>query len=264
MVSRLMKRMFTMKAPLQDAGRPGLRGAVCVLLLAWAAGPALAQTDAGACGSLVNGNGPWDYRTQRAALKIVEDYHFTPIVEALISGASGRIGGDIDYTLRASPNHHRALLALSRLGQRKKTPQVPDTRWTVDCYFERALRFKPDDNTARMLFVQHLAATARKPQALETMANVVQSAGDNGFTHYNAGLLYLDLGDLALAREQAHRAEALGFERPDLKRALVAAGQWRDAPAAAPAPVPPSASSVASQPVAASVPASRPASANGH
>ena len=194
-----------MKATKKYAGRPGLRGAVWAILLAWAVGPALAQFNA--CGDLANAYGPFDYRTQRAALKVVEDFHFTPTVEALIGGVSGRIGGDIDYTLRASPNHHRALLALSRLGQRMKTPKVPDTRWTVDCYFDRALRFQPDDNTARMLFAQHMAATARKPQALEMLAYVVQAAGDNGFTHYNAGLLYLELGDPARAREQAHRAE---------------------------------------------------------
>jgi hypothetical protein len=247
-----------MKAPVQHAGRaagPGLRGALCALLLACTAGPSLAQSSA--CGDLANAYGPFDYRTQRAALKVVEEYHFTLGVEALAGGKSGRIGGDIDYTLRASPNHHRALLALSRLGQRMKVSQVPDTRWTVDCYFDRALRFQPDDNTARMLFVQHLAATGRKPQALEALAEVVRRAGDNGFTHYNAGLLYLDLGEPQRALAQAHRAESLGFTRPDLKNALASAGQWRDAAASAPASAPPPAATTEA------VAAPRPASAAG-
>lgn len=244
-----------MDARRQDIGRQGLLSSLCAVLLVCSAVPALGQAGDGQCGSLTNAYGPFDYRTQRAAMKVVEEYHFTPGVEALIGGVSGRIGGDIDYTLRASPNHHRALLALSRLGQRMKTQQVPDTRWTIDCYFDRAMRFQPDDNTVRMLFVQHLAATARKPQALENLADVVKRAGDNAFTHHNAGLLFLELGDPARAREQAHRAQALGFDRPELKRALIEAGQWQEAPAAASAPV------ASSQPDAAPTPAPSAASA---
>jgi hypothetical protein len=86
-----------------------------------------AQTVPTACGPLANGYGPFDYRTDRTGttLSIVEDNHFTPAVEQLISGITGSLGAELDYTLRAFPNHHRALLSLVRLGKRLKSPQPP-------------------------------------------------------------------------------------------------------------------------------------------
>lgn len=79
------------------------------------AGTSLAQEVDGGCGALQNAFGPFDDRTARGYnLDVVGSYHFTPPVEALIRGASGTIGGDLDYTLRAFPNHHRALNATNR------------------------------------------------------------------------------------------------------------------------------------------------------
>jgi len=56
--------------------------------------------------------GPFDY-LQRAdfpgELAVVEDNHFDEGVESLKKGMSTSPIGDIDYTLRAWPNHHRAL-----------------------------------------------------------------------------------------------------------------------------------------------------------
>ena len=90
----------------------GLAGFACA---------ASAQTNP--CGELGNSFGPFDYRTvPEQPKRLVEGAHFTPVVESLIRGntASGP-GGDIDYTLRAMPNHHRALLATVRLGEIEKT-----------------------------------------------------------------------------------------------------------------------------------------------
>ena len=79
------------------------------------AGTSFAQVVNGGCGALQNAFGPFDYRTERGYnLDVVESYHFTPPVEALIRGSSGTIGGDLDYTLRAFPNHDRALNATIR------------------------------------------------------------------------------------------------------------------------------------------------------
>ncbi|MBK9234580.1 MAG: hypothetical protein IPO19_00375 [Rhodoferax sp.] len=118
-----------------NASNPGLHRALAGLLLAVSVGAAAQGTN---CGALTNGNGPWDYRKERASIKLVEDFHFTPNVEALIGGATGPIGGDLDYTLRASPNHHKALIAVSRLSARLKTDQIPSMKYTVDCWFDRA------------------------------------------------------------------------------------------------------------------------------
>src|SRR5450830_1586845 len=42
--------------------------------------PVLAQPSIDACGPIQNDYGPFDYRTQRESLKVVEQYHFTPRV----------------------------------------------------------------------------------------------------------------------------------------------------------------------------------------
>lgn len=212
-----------------------------------AAGPALAQTGAAACGSLQNGsNGPFDYRVDRDKLKIVEDFHFTPQVEALVSGQSSVISGDLDYTLRAFPNHHRALIAMSRLGLRHKSLTAPQAPRSVECYFDRALRFRPDDTVARMLYATYLRDIKRLPDALKQVDQAIEIGKDNAFTQYNAGLVLADMGEFERALQQAHKAEAMGFMRKELREKLQAAGKWA-APsgaggpqaAAATAPAPP-------------------------
>lgn len=217
----------------------------CVLaagLLAVGLAQAQAQPgDLGRCGSLQNGYGPFDYRTDKHQLVVVETYHFNTNVEQLIRGMTGSIGSDLDYTLRASPNHHRALSALSRYGEKEKTDLIRGTQFTVECYFIRALNFRPDDPTVRMLYAIYLKGQNRLPDAIKQLAYTETLADNSGFTVFNLGMVYLDLGDHEAALRQAHRAMALGFMRPELKARLVAAGKWSEPPAATAAAEPASA-----------------------
>ena len=198
-----------------------------LLLPAWAA----AQPGAGSCGPLQQL--AFDYRTDQKQYKVVEEFHFTPEVEALIRGKSGTLGQELNYTLTNVPNHHRALVAVRRYGEKMKSPKPADLRYPVECYFERALRFRPDDNVARLLYAQYLVADQRAPQAVQHLELAAASAKDNGFTHYNIGLLFLELKAYDRALQQAHTAAALGFARPGLKEQLQAAGRWREPPVAA-------------------------------
>lgn len=189
---------------------------------------ALAQSNASACGDLKNGYGPFDYRTDRDKLGIVEQYHFTPEVEALIRGKSSfRMGKDLSYTLNAFPNHHRALMSMMRYGQKLKTPQPPDADYSVECFFLRALRFRPDDTVARMMYATFLSTNARVPEALDELEQVAKAAGDNPFTCYNMGLIYLDMKEYEKALALAHKAMALGFGQTGLRDKLMAIGKWR-------------------------------------
>jgi tetratricopeptide (TPR) repeat protein len=198
-----------------------------VLLCALAQPAALAQAPSG-CGSLDNAYGPYDYRTDRTKLPIVDGAHFTPKVEALIAGESGRLGGDLDYTLRAFPNHHRALLALMRYAQKVRSPQPQDLPRPVECYYDRALRFRPDDIVARMIYAKFLGTQSRRADAMAQLARAEQDARDSGLSHHNIGLIYLEIGDPAKARQQAHRAIALGHPATALREELVRAGQWAE------------------------------------
>jgi uncharacterized protein (TIGR02996 family) len=211
------------------------RATACVLVIL--ADAASAQPLPPHCGALTNAYGPFDYRNDKSKLPIVEGAHFTMSVEMLIKGNGGYLGGDLDYTLRAFPNHHRALVSMMRYGDRLKATKVPHATYEVECYFLRAVALHPDDTTARMLYVNYLKQQGRPRDALRQLAVTELHAGDNAFTHYNMGLLYLELGEPAAARKHAHIAKAKGFLRADLKDRLVAAGQWMEpAEAAASAP----------------------------
>ena len=218
--------------------------ALCTVIGALASPLAAAQQGDPSCGNpFVNGFGPHDYRVEQGQpRKIVEDYHFSTRVESLISGMSGSVGSDIDYTLRAFPNHHRALISMMNLGARTKSPTPPGAQFSVECYFKRALQFRPDDTIARMIYAKYLASTGRKPDATRQLETVVQAAKENGFTQYNAGLIYFEMGEFDKARLQAHRAQSLGFERQGgLKQQLQAAGKWAEPASDAPAGAAPSA-----------------------
>lgn len=185
------------------------------------------------CGSLANHYGPFDYRSERdGRLRIVERFHFSPEVEALIHGESGYIGADLDYVLMTSPNHHRALMSTVRYGERLKTSQPPAMKYSIDCYFDRAIRFQPDDTVVRELFAQYLAKGGHVKEAKEQLKAASNYAKDNAISHYNIGLIYFDLKDYDSALEQAQLASEEGFPRPELRDKLKGVGKWQDPPAA--------------------------------
>jgi hypothetical protein len=227
---------------------------ICAAVLTGAGGQAAAQVADSPCGNpFANNVGPHDYRVEQGFnRKIVEDYHFTPRVEALIGGISAPLGGDIDYTLRAFPNHHRALVSMMNLGARLKSDKPVGAQFTVECYFRRALTFRPDDHVARMIYAKFLLGAARKAEAGRQLDYVAENAQDNGFTQYNAGLLYLEMGEFDKALTCAHKALRLGFGGTALRKGLETAGKWSDPPdveasSAASAPVAASATSAASR-----------------
>ncbi|MBK9234599.1 MAG: hypothetical protein IPO19_00485 [Rhodoferax sp.] len=205
---------------------------------------AMGQVSAGYCGGLTNNFGPFDYRADHHVpapgdqmphpekRRLVEGAHFTPRVESLIGAQSGGQlgppGADLDYTLRAFPNHHRALISVMRYGEKKGNPQPPGLRYVVECYFERALRFKPNDVIVRMIYSTYLTKHKREAEAVAQLEQATALAGDNAFTHYNIGLTYFDMKiyDKALAR--AHRATELGFDRTELRDQLRNANQWQE------------------------------------
>lgn len=216
---------------------------VCLIL---AANDVNAQVSAQACGTLKNAFGPFDYRSSHHVpnpgdnqphaekLDLVERAHFTGVVEMGIRGTTSRLpGGDLDYTLRAIPNHHRALVTVIRLWEKSRLPTPPGFERIAECYFERALRFRPSDDIARMLYASFLIKGSRIPEAKEQLDNVADRTKENALTHYNLGMLYADASLFESAKLQAGHALSLGMERPDLVRRLEAAGHWqsRDGPA---------------------------------
>ena len=187
-----------------------------------------------ACGDLrpPGQYGPFDYRTLPGEIRHrVEDYHFTPDVESGKRGATGaQAGGDLDYTLRAFPNSPRALLAMSRYATRMKTERPPGVRFLAECYFERAIRFVPDDPMPRLLYASYLNDRKRTPEARTQLGEAERLRGDpsNFDFDYNLGLLYFDVGVYDKSFDAAKRAYALGAPLPALMNKLKAKGQWKE------------------------------------
>ena len=197
------------------------------------------------CGTLTSPGqyGPYDYRTATKDQKfLVEGAHFTSEVEHLKRGTGGgRPGPDIDYTLRAFPNHPRALKAMMDLGIRDKTNRPYGSHWTVDCYFNRAVRFTPDDSQVRMILGIFLLRNGDKKGAVEQL-EVARTLGvSGGNLSYNLGLAYFQVQDYEKAREYAYKARELGFDLKGLQNMLMRAGQWHEQDGVDKAPQPPEA-----------------------
>lgn len=224
----------------------------------FAAAPVAAQ-GAAVCGSLENHFGPFDYRTSYDKHAIVERFHFTPDVEHLRRGASTtRIGGDISYVLRVFPNHPRALDAMARLSEREKKPTPGGSTYSIDCWFERGMRFRADDEVVKMLYGMHLLRVGKHQESIKYLELARKSGPPNANIHYNLGLAYMRLGKHEAALENAHVAYGLGFPLAGLRNQLVRAGKWREPrpaqvkPANSPPPAEPSLRPEAEAPTAGS------------
>jgi hypothetical protein len=218
------------------------------LLPLWLLAPAAAQEVPGGCGALtMQGRfGPYDYRAGRyipestyrshqALLSTVENAHFTPEVESLRRGKTGALpGGDITYTLHAFPNHHRALIAVAALSEKEKTDKPSGTAYPVECWFQRAITWRPDDNIVRLIYASFLAKKSRQNDAEQQLIYVASQAGDNAFTYHNIGLVYFDMKDYGKALFHAHKAYELGLGVPTLRDLLKNAGKWVEPASAVP------------------------------
>lgn len=197
------------------------------------AAPQAARAQASECGELeppYGLPGPWDYRVaQKKQLQTVESFHFTPDVESLRKGATAvYVGADIHYVLTVIPNHHRALMAMLNLGVKTKSARPPGAGFPIYCYFERAMRFQPDDATVRMLYGIYLLKSGDAKGGVREMEVAKEARPDDANLLYNLGLAYFDLADYPRSLDYAKQAYAQGFPLPGLRNKLKAAGKWKD------------------------------------
>lgn len=181
------------------------------------------------CGSLDNGFGPFDYRTASQFTRYrVEHYHFTEQVATLTHGQSGEsIGGDIAYTLRAFPNHIRALMAMAELARRQKRDPPTGSPYTVECWFQRAEEFRPDDGQVYLAYGVALLQRGKQSAAIAQLEKALELLPNDANAEYNLGLAYFDRKEYDKALAHAKKAYALGFPLPGLREMLKREGQWR-------------------------------------
>jgi Tfp pilus assembly protein PilF len=178
------------------------------------------------CGALENAYGPYDYTNpdhRKNKIPIVEGAHFYHEVESLTSATLGSVYGNLDYTLRAVPNHHRALMAVARYQL-----QGGDTTGfrSAECYFDRAMRFKPDDGTVYLVYGIYLAKKKDFKGAEEAYLRATELLPESPEPTYNLGLLYVDTAQLDKAKERAIKAYSLGYPLDGLRNKLKRLGKW--------------------------------------
>ncbi len=187
------------------------------------------------CGSLHNAVGPEDYRIALSEegkaselLTLVENYHWSKGVQTFKTSS---FFGDINYILRAIPNHHGALYASAKLSLLySKVPKMSTTSdsWpmTLECYVDRALRFVPDDGVVWMIWGVYLHKKKKYNEALEKYLKAVELGVKSSELSYNIGLVYVKLNNIPKATEYAKQAYKDGYPLPGLKRKLKKMGAW--------------------------------------
>lgn len=170
--------------------------------------------------------GPYDY-TNPAHQKYrppVESHHFTREVETLISGrGSPTPGGDLQYTLRKFPNHHRALYSMIRYKtEQHKWSKVAKSinLYSMKCFFRRAYYFKRKDPVIRMLHGMYFHKLDDFSAAESQYLKSLELQDQNPEAHYNLGLLYVDMNKLKAATKHAQIAYASGYPLAGLRNKL--------------------------------------------
>ena len=203
--------------------------------------------DAMMCGSLANPSGPFDYRdpANRGQITLINANHFSQDVQDLVRGQTNdKVLGDLDFILRTFPNHYPALQTTARyfLGGGKRY------KWrTMECYFDRAMRFVPNDSTVRVLYGIYMLKTGKPDAALGRFMEALDLSPDSAEIQYDIGLVYADMKDYEKANEYAAKAYQLGYPLLGLRHILERAGEWNPPalpPAASPV-TPPAADSAA-------------------
>jgi Tfp pilus assembly protein PilF len=99
---------------------------------------------------------------------------------------------------------------------------------SLDCYFDRAIRYRPDDTVVRSIYAMFLNKKSRKDEAMRQLELAMPYANENPVSLHTIGTVYLELGEFDRALTQAHKARSMGLEWPALENALKAAGHWKE------------------------------------
>lgn len=191
-----------------------------------AAAPWVGETINGVpCTGASQGYGPFDYLKRKKLvenLHLVEKAHFKYKTEQLLDREHS-LKGDLDYTLRAWPNHHRALAAIIRFKTLKNGTPVS----AVECYLLRAINFVPTDFTPYMLYGVYLHRLGHKKKALKQYESAAKISPKNPELHYNWGLLLISMKKYDEANNHAVLAYKGGYPLPGLKQKLSKLGYWK-------------------------------------
>ncbi|NND68829.1 MAG: hypothetical protein HKN19_14665 [Halioglobus sp.] len=177
-------------------------------------------------------SGPFDYLRRRqlvGQLEVVEEHHFNRNVENLIKGITTEPMGDIDFTLRSFPNHHRALNSAVKFRLRHKRFPPKSKGLRAECYLQRAINFSPNDPIPYGLLGYTFHKLGKPSRAVEPYKTALKMSPGDMMLKYNLALALTELERYHAARAHAEEVYDAGFPLPALKRRLLEAGHWEGA-----------------------------------
>ncbi len=185
-------------------------------------------------GVRAQGVGPFDYTNpihRRDELPIVEKHHYSDAVDKLIQASDDSpLVSDLDYTLRAIPNHYRALLAMLRYQLKQNHKLISSERplkSPVECYMQRAINFKPKDVGVYSRYAYYLKKIAQFKKAEEIYLKALKVAPENSKIEYSYGLLLIELKNFDKAVIYAKKAYKHGNPPAGLRNRLKILGFWK-------------------------------------
>jgi hypothetical protein len=178
--------------------------------------------------------GPFDYTNaanKGDKLNIVETYHYTKDIQMLIKGNTDYLGEDLDYTVTAFPNHHKALGTLMHyqliyqhdIATKAKRP-LPSP---VECYFQRAIHFAPQDPLNYIMYGTYLRKIQHPQEANELYKKALQALPNELSINYSYGLFLFESKKYPEALAQAKLIYAQNFPKQKLKELLIKSGHWQ-------------------------------------
>ncbi len=179
--------------------------------------------------------GPYNYRTrspgERWHVNDVNKHHYFKAQREMSkrSPLPQRIHRELSYTLIRIPNHHQALFLLARFhNQFPKEEFNPPVAGVFsvspECFFDRGMRFVPDDPYVPLLKAIYYHKRKRYKKSLPVYKRLIEKHPGWGELHYNLGLLYADMKDYKQATLHANKAQENGYTLPGLKNKLEKAG----------------------------------------
>lgn len=181
-------------------------------------------------------DGPYDYLVSsplyQKKRKQLLRFHLTPNVLNHIKGKSTiDLSVDLDFAIRVFPNHHIALLSLSRykikldkkiLKKGSSEPPAP-----VECYFQRAINFTPKDIAVFSIYAYFLKKMGRFEDAEKQYKKALELSPKNTKVAYSYSLLLIDLKKYNEALEYAKKAYQNNRTPKALKEKLKRLGIWK-------------------------------------